>query len=100
MKNGLHIDVHGTKGWWLNGKLHLDDGPAVVWPNGTKLWYQNGKRHRLDGPAVECSDGSTGWHYNGLLLGYDAIGFWEHWDLLTHAQRCNLNLHFWLAKYT
>ena len=24
-----------------------------VWANGDKVWYLNGKRHREDGPAVE-----------------------------------------------
>jgi hypothetical protein len=28
----------------LNGKLHREDGPAVIWADGTKRWYLNGKR--------------------------------------------------------
>jgi hypothetical protein len=32
---------------------HRDDGPAYVSSNGMKFWYIHGKRHRLDGPAVE-----------------------------------------------
>ena len=37
--------ANGTKRWFLNGKLHREDGPAVEWSNSTKEWYLNGKRH-------------------------------------------------------
>jgi hypothetical protein len=43
----------GTKQWWLNGKYHREDGPAIEHANGDKEWYLNGKRHREDGPACE-----------------------------------------------
>jgi len=36
----------GNKGWWLNGNLHREDGPAIEWNNGTKYWYLNGNLHR------------------------------------------------------
>ena len=32
----------GYKVWYLNGKLHREDGPAVEYPNGSKMWYLNG----------------------------------------------------------
>jgi hypothetical protein len=46
--------------WFLNGKLHREDGPAVEWTNGSKSWYLNGNLHREDGPAIEweAKDGS------------------------------------------
>jgi antitoxin component YwqK of YwqJK toxin-antitoxin module len=47
----------GTKFWYLNGKFHREDGPAIEWDGGTKSWYLNGKRHREDGPAIEWPDG-------------------------------------------
>ena len=34
--------------------------------NGTRCWYLNGKRHREDGPAVECTDGTRWWFLNGV----------------------------------
>jgi hypothetical protein len=92
--------IDGTKFWFLHGKLHRTDGPAKEYANGTKVWYLNAKRHRLDGPTVEYSDGTTRWHRNDQCLGNDVKGFWAHWGLLTHEQRCNLNLHKWLVKYT
>ena len=76
MKKGLHIDNAGTKRWYLHSKLHRQDGPAVVWADGTEYWYIHGK-----------------------FLHAGVEGFWAHWALLTHEQRCNLNLHKWLAKY-
>ena len=36
-------DEHGTKRWYLHGKLHREDGPAIEYPNGVKHWYLNGK---------------------------------------------------------
>ena len=35
----IHPD--GTQEWWQNGKLHREDGPAIIYPNGGP-WYQNG----------------------------------------------------------
>ena len=37
------VDEYGTKFWYLNGKLHRTDGPAVEHANGEKCWYLNGK---------------------------------------------------------
>jgi hypothetical protein len=77
MKNGLHIEHDGSRCWYLDDKLHREDGPAEEW-----------------------ADGSNSWHLNDNYLGDDDEGFWAHWEQLTHTQRCNLNLHFWLAKYS
>ena len=57
-----------TKYWYLNGKLHREDGPAVEYPDGTKKWYRNGKCHREDGPAVEYPNGSKVWFLDGKNL--------------------------------
>ena len=55
----------GTKEWYLNGKLHRTDGPAIEWADGSKAWYLNDKLHRTDGPAIERVDGSNEWWLNG-----------------------------------
>ena len=52
--------------WYLNGKLHREDGPAVEYLDGTKEWHRNGELHREDGPAIEWWDGETWWYQNGL----------------------------------
>ena len=51
--------------WFLKGKLHREDGPAVEWSNGEKQWYLNGQIHREDGPAVEYPSGNKAWYLNG-----------------------------------
>jgi len=58
-------DPNGNKRWYLNGKLHREDGPAVEWIDGHKYWYLNGKCHREDGPAIEWANGSKEWYLNG-----------------------------------
>jgi len=82
MKPKLKIHKDGTKSWTLNGKLHREDGPAIIYKKGTKClyhfdehtiessdgyrcWYFNGKRHRIDGPAMESSSGDEYWFLNG-----------------------------------
>ena len=44
MEPTLTIDSFGTKEWWLNGKLHQEDGPAVEWPNGDIEWWLNNNK--------------------------------------------------------
>ena len=58
----------GDKAWFLNDKLHREDGPAVERTNGDKSWCLNGKLHREDGPAVERTNGDKAWYLNGVLL--------------------------------
>jgi hypothetical protein len=38
------VSPDGTEEWCLNGELHRDDGPAVVWLDGREEWWLNGKR--------------------------------------------------------
>ena len=33
----------GSKYWFLNDKLHREDGPAYEFACGNKLWYLNGE---------------------------------------------------------
>jgi len=63
-KPELKIDEYGSKRWYLNGKRHRIDGPAVEYTNGYKAWYFNDKKHRIDGPAIERSDGTKIWFLN------------------------------------
>ena len=37
----------------------------IEYSNGAKFWFLNGKRHREDGPAIEYSDGDKYWYLNG-----------------------------------
>ena len=71
----------GTKEWWLNGKLHREDGPAVEGSDGSKFWYLDGKLHREDGPAVEYASGSKWWYLNEIEYSEE-----EYWDKLKPAK--------------
>ena len=35
------VDKNGNKWWYLNGKLHRENGPAIEYADGTKVWYLN-----------------------------------------------------------
>ena len=39
----VKVYSNGTKYWYLNGKLHREDGPAIEWADGYKFWYLDGK---------------------------------------------------------
>ena len=64
--NGAECEIYenGDKCWYLNGKLHRTDGPAVEYVECYKIWYINGERHRTDGPAIEYANGSKYWCLN------------------------------------
>lgn len=57
---GTHLE------WWINGRPHRTDGPAVERPDGTRLWYYGGKEHRIDGPACVYADGRKFWYVDGI----------------------------------
>mgnify|MGYP003332584576 FL=1 len=61
------VDNDGHKEWYINGKLHREDGPAVEYANGDKRWYINDQLHRKDGPAIEYASGYKCWYINDQL---------------------------------
>jgi hypothetical protein len=67
MKNGFrregNFECH-----YVNGKLHRDDGPALIHTDGSKFWYKHDNWHRVDGPAVEYTDGGKLWYLNDKRL--------------------------------
>ena len=63
----VKVYPNGDKEWYLNGKLHREDGPAYEGASGNKSWYLNGKLHREDGPAREYASGSKFWCLKGKL---------------------------------
>jgi hypothetical protein len=58
----------GSKYWYVNGKRHRLDGPAVEYSNGDKAWYFENKLHRLDGPAWEGVNGYKSWWVEGVQV--------------------------------
>lgn len=59
------IWADGRWSWWLNGRLHCQDGPAW-YCDGSEIWFLNGLRHRIGGPAVQESNGTEIWYQSGL----------------------------------
>ena len=41
MKNGYYTDEFGNQYWYLNGKLHREDGPAYIDEDGSQQWWVN-----------------------------------------------------------
>jgi hypothetical protein len=67
MKPTLKTHPDGTKEWRLNGKIHREDGPAIIFPDGRQYWYLNDTCHREDGPAYIGPNGSHSWFLNGNI---------------------------------
>jgi hypothetical protein len=91
-------DRYGNKYWYLNDKLHREDGPAIEYANGAKQWHLNGKRHRVDGPAIVDTDNYKEWYFNDKLHRVDgpAIEFtsgdkrWYYQGIdFTKKYKCN-----------
>jgi hypothetical protein len=76
--------INGSKQWWLNGRLHREDGPAIEWPGGGKEWWLNGKNltevehaeQTLQKPKCTTGiNGSKQWWLNGRLHREDGPAF-------------------------
>lgn len=81
--HGMYITEVGTF-YYVNGKRHREDGPAIEIINGDKRWYFNDLKHREDGPAVELNHGYKAWFFKGKLhrlngpavLSNDRVEYW------------------------
>ena len=96
-------NANGDKEWWLNGKRHREDGPAVEWDNGNKEWWLNGELHREDGPAFDYVDGDKAWWLNGKLHREDGPAFeWANGDKAWYLNHEEVDpeviADLWLAK--
>ena len=59
--------ANGAKIWYVNGKLHRENGPACE-SNEVKQWFLFGEYNREDGPAIEYKNGAKYWYLNGEKL--------------------------------
>ena len=74
------VNLFGTIKYRLDGKLHRDDGPAVMFAEGGLVWHNHGSYHRLDGPSI-IAESQLWWYLYGYaytredyivyLLGYE-----------------------------
>lgn len=46
----------GDKFWYLNGKLHRENGPAIERANGYEEWYLNGEKQQMENPMNESEE--------------------------------------------
>lgn len=76
--NPLDLEDRAQEEWWLNGKLHREDGPArtltsartPTQPAGVILcreWWVDGQLHRKGAPAIEFEDANADdeWYEHG-----------------------------------
>ena len=69
--SGMFEYADGSRYWYLNGKLHRENGPAIEVEYDGRLhreWWLNDKRHREDGPSIEWAIGARAYHLNGVML--------------------------------
>jgi hypothetical protein len=59
---------------------------------GNKYWYLNGRRHRIDGPAVEYADGDKSWYLNDR--GYTFDEWLEENNYLSEEEKVMLKLTY------
>jgi hypothetical protein len=45
MKNGKITYPDGSQEWYKDGKVHREDGPAVIETDGYQYWYLNGREY-------------------------------------------------------
>jgi hypothetical protein len=101
MRDGSHINADGSKRWYLNGKCHRTDGPAIEWPDGSKYWYLNGRLHRTDGPAIELATGSKYWYLNDRRCRRDGPAIeYANGDKSWWLNHQNLSFDQWLEANT
>ena len=71
MTKSVCKEVGNRKEWFLNYKLHREDGPAIEHVNGYKAWLINGQHHRVDGPAIIYHSGDKEWWLNDIEYSED-----------------------------
>jgi hypothetical protein len=83
---------NGLTRWYLNGKLHREDGPASIWVDGRQNWYLNGEVHRTDGPAIVYPDGRGSFWLHGYWMLFDK--WLDQNNELTDEEKVMLKLQY------
>jgi hypothetical protein len=60
--------------------------------DGTKVWWLDGRRHRTDGPAIEYTSGHNEWCIDGHTYTFDE--WLEVNSNLTHEQKVIMKLQY------
>jgi hypothetical protein len=60
------IDMVGNEYWYNDEQeLHRENEPAIVYISGATIYFLNGKKHREDGPAIDFQNIKE-WYINGV----------------------------------
>ena len=94
MLTGCLIKPKGDKEYYIDGRLHREDGPAIEYANGDKAYYIDGKLHREDGPAIECVSGKKYYYLNDIKVEAKDLPNYE----LVRLRKENEELKALLAK--
>ena len=62
-----HVEA-GVTIWFVDGQIHKQDGPAMIFPDGDKVWFDHDKKHRIDGPAFIGNNGKHEWWINEVHI--------------------------------
>lgn len=76
--NIIYINEDGSIFYYVNDKLHREDGPAIEWWTGSIEWYKDGILHREGGPAEDHVIWDK-WFYNGELHRIDGSALNLHY---------------------
>lgn len=72
--------------WYVNGKLHREDGPARIFDDQTiVIWAYKGMYHRIGGPAIVYIDDrlcDNLYYIHGHQ--YDKENYWKHPLVVQH----------------
>ena len=68
----VRVNDSGNKFWYLNGKRHREDGPAIEWADSNKSWYLNGKEVTEEEHKKQTSTRTS---YEGLIVEIDGIKY-------------------------
>ena len=70
LRTTIITDQDGDTKYYVGGKLHRLNGPAVEWKDGDLWWMQFGVLHRIDGPAIVYTGGRDSrkghWYLDGV----------------------------------
>ena len=67
------MDIDGDIFYLNNGILENLDGPAIEYCSGNKCWMFDGKIHRENGPAILKSNGIKEYWLNGERASFEEI---------------------------
>lgn len=89
IKNNYYREENGIWEvcWFVNGKLHREDGPATISAYGC-WWYKEYKLHRINGPAVCSVDPINGKYSENYWLNDQKVSetnYWNNPEVINHT---------------